>query len=239
MLPPATLRIAHPVPGVTALWLDRPARRNALDGTLTAGLLEVFASPPPGAIVLGSSDPRCFCGGADLSMGEDERAGVSDDLYELYERMTGASTPIVAAVQGAAVGGGAQLALASDLRVGAANATFRFAGPGHGLAVGSWGLPSLVGRGRAMDLCLTMRTVGAQEALHMGLLDRIEEDPRAAAVDLAQSLTALDAQAVGRVKENVREASALSEGLRRERSGNRDAWSGSIEGLTREDGRRS
>ena len=67
---------------------------------------------------------------------------------------------IIASIHGAAVGAGAQLAVASDLRIGSPPARFRFAGPGHGLAVGAWGLPSLVGRGRAAEICLSMRWVG-------------------------------------------------------------------------------
>ena len=88
---------------------------------------------------------------ADLSLADDERAQVSDLLYRLYQRMLLSPAPVIAAVDGPAVGGGAQLALASDLRVGGAGARLRFVGPGHGLAVGSWGLPSLVGRGRGCE----------------------------------------------------------------------------------------
>src|SRR3954467_6370006 len=88
-----------------------------------------------------------------------ERAAVSALLYALYGRMTSSDAIIVAALGGAAVGGGAQLAIAADLRVASPGAHVRIAGPGHGLAVAAWGLPSLVGRGRAVDLCLTMRHV--------------------------------------------------------------------------------
>ena len=111
----------------------------------------------------------------------------------------------------------------------------RVAGPGHGLAVAAWGLPSLVGRGRAMDLCLTMRAVGAEEALAIGLIDRIEEDPDASAVELASELARLDPAAVGRVKSVVTGASGYLHALREERSGNRTTWSGSVAAL--KDGR--
>ena len=93
--------------------------------------------------------------------------------------MTGRAAIVVAALDGAAVGGGAQLAIAADLRVAAPAAFLQLAGPGHGLAVGAWGLPSLVGRGRALDLCLSMRPVEREEALAIGLVDRVADDAAA------------------------------------------------------------
>jgi enoyl-CoA hydratase/carnithine racemase len=135
--------------------------------------------------------------------------------------------PIVASIAGHAVGGGAQLAIASDLRVAGPSARLRFVGPGHGLAVGAWGLASLVGRGRAMDLCLTMRSVTADEAISIGLVDRLEDDPDTAALELAIRIASLEGFAVARVKRLMDDA-ALVEALRREREENRAAWSGEI-----------
>jgi enoyl-CoA hydratase len=226
----------RPSEGVVALWLDRPASRNALDRDLTDALTSAFAQPAR-AFVLGSSDERWFCAGADLKMDDEVRAGVSDDLYELYRTMIMAPAPIIAAVAGPAVGGGAQLALAADIRVGGKAAMLRLAGPGHGLAVGAWALPSIVGRGRAMDLCLTMRAVGADEALRIGLLDRVEPDPRAAALELAAGIASLVPEAARRVKAVVRTGTDLVVALEAERDGNR-SWSGSVRGLTREATRR-
>jgi enoyl-CoA hydratase/carnithine racemase len=78
-----------------------------------------------------------------------------------------------------------------------------------------------------------MRAVGAQEALAMGLVDRVEEDPGGAAVELASELAGLDSGAVGRVKRVVMRASGHLDALREERSGNRAAWSGSVAALSR------
>ncbi len=217
--------------GVVALWLDRPDKRNALDRRLVKALADAFGDRDARAFVLGSAHPGIFCAGADLSLADGERAQVSDLLYRLYQRMLLSPAPVIAAVDGPAVGGGAQLALASDLRVGGAGARLRFVGPGHGLAVGSWGLPSLVGRGRALDLCLAMRDVPAEEALAIGLLDRVEADPGAAALALAAELSKLDAGAVARAKSVVRTASGVLAALDEERRGNRDSWSGSVVGL--------
>src|ERR687885_724651 len=128
------------------------------------------------------------------------RAAMSDRLYELYGRITSAAVPFVAAIDGPAVGGGAQLAVACDLRVVGPSARLRFVGAGHGLAVGAWALPSLVGRGRAMDLCLSTRWVDAEEAVRIGLAERAAEDPEAEALALAAGFAGLDAGAVANVK---------------------------------------
>jgi len=222
------VRRDRPAAGVLRLRFDRPERRNALDRHVLEALLDAFAAPAEPVVLLGSTTPAAFCAGADLRLADDERAAVSDLLYELYGRMTACDAIVVAALDGPAVGGGAQLAIAADLRVASPGARIQVAGPGHGLAVAAWALPSLVGRGRAMDLCLTMRPVGAEEALRIGLVDRLADDAAAAGLALATELAELDAAAAARVK-RVAWASALALGaLEDERAGNRAAWSGSM-----------
>jgi enoyl-CoA hydratase/carnithine racemase len=217
---------------VVSLWLDRPRSRNALDGPLVAALRAAFEDAGARAFVLGSTDRRCFCAGADLTLDDGDRGAVSESLYDLYRVMILAPAPIVAAIDGPAVGGGAQLAVAADLRVGGPQASFRFPGPGHGLAVGAWALPSLVGRGRAVDLCLTMRRVAAEEALAIGLLDRLVDDPAAVALEEAAAFARLDAAAAARVKAITGQASGLLDALESERAGNA-TWSGAVEALRR------
>jgi enoyl-CoA hydratase/carnithine racemase len=225
-----------PVKDVVRLRLNRPDRLNAVNLPLVSALLEAFDGLEAGAVVLCSSNLRAFCAGADLDLEDGERANVSDLLYELYEKMVTLSVPIVVALDGHAVGAGFQLAIAGDLRVAGRETMMRVSGPGHGLAVASWGLPSLVGRGRAMDLCLTMRPVGAEEALAVGLVDRVEENPEEVAVRLASEFAGLDRGAARRVKRIVNGASGLLDALREERSGNRAAWTGSVSGLSRGEG---
>ena len=176
-------------------------------------------------IVLGSSGSGRFCGGADTSLDDAERAWVSDALYALYARILELPRPVVAALDGPAIGGGLQLAIACDLRVAAPGAWLAARGPGHGLAVAAWGLPGLVGRSRALDLCLTGRRVEAQEALAIGLVDRIDDDPAEAALALAAELAELDEPAVARVKRIV--AGDLAAALAEEAEGNR-GWSGAL-----------
>jgi enoyl-CoA hydratase/carnithine racemase len=222
----------RPAREVLRLRLNRPDRLNAVNMPLVSALITAFDRVDARAVVLGSSTPQAFCSGADLELEDADRAEVSDLLYELYEKMVRLSVPIVVALNGHAVGAGMQLAVAGDLRVAGPQTKMRVAGPGHGLAVAAWGLPFLVGRGRALDLCLTMRAVVAQEAIAMGLVDRIEEDPGRAAIDLASELAQLDPAAVERVKRVVTEASGCLAALREESSGNRAAWSGSVEALS-------
>lgn len=221
----------RPAEDVLRLRLNRPDRLNAINTPLVEALNMAFDGLDARAVVLDSSTPRAFCAGADLDLEDAERARVSDLLYELYEKMVRLPIPIVVAINGDAVGGGAQLAIAGDLRVAGPLAKLRVAGPGHGLAVAAWALPSLVGRGRALDLCLTMREVGAEEALAMGLVERIEESPSETAIDLASSFARLDPAAAGRVKRVVTAASGYLDALREERAGNRESWSGSVAAL--------
>ncbi len=228
----------RPSKDVLRLRLNRPEQLNAINLSLVNALISAFDSVDARAVVLGSSTSQAFCSGADLDLEDAERARVSDLLYELYEKMVKLPVPIVVAINGHAVGAGVQLAIAGDLRVAGPQTKMRVAGPGHGLAVAAWGLPSLIGRGRAMDLCLTMRPIDAQEALAMGLVDRIEQDPAGAAIDLASAFARLDPDAVNRVKRVVTEASGIFDALREERSGNSATWSGSVTALSLGDGER-
>jgi enoyl-CoA hydratase len=227
------VRLESPEDGVLALWLDRPEKRNALDDRMVSELQQALRAGGVRALVLGSSDSRCFCAGADLGLEDEERASLSDRLYGLYERMVRLPAPIVVALEGAAVGGGAQLAIAADLRVAAPSASLRFVGPGHGLAVGAWALTGLVGRGRAVDLCLSMRPVDAREAFEAGLVDRIDADPKRAAVEIAASIAQLDPGATRRVKSIVHRASSTLVALAEERRGNRTSWSGAVTAVHR------
>jgi enoyl-CoA hydratase len=217
--------VERPSEGLLCLWLDRPEKRNAIDARMVSELAQALRSGPARAVVLGSSDPRCFCAGADLSLSDRDRASVSDGLYELYERMVRLPAPIIAAIEGPAVGGGAQLAVAADLRIASPTASLRFVGPEHGLAIGAWALPGLIGRGRAVDLSLTMRPIEAHEALEAGLVTRLDDEPRRAALEMAAGLAELDEGAVRRVKAVAHTATGTLGALADERRGNRTAWS--------------
>jgi enoyl-CoA hydratase/carnithine racemase len=205
--------------------LNRPQHHNALDAEVVARLTAAFDEPGARAIILTSRHPHMFCAGADLSISDEERVVVSENLYELYETMIRLPIPIIAAIGGHAVGGGAQLAIACDLRVASPKASFRFLGVGHGLAVGAWALPRLVGAGRAFELCATMRQVAAEEAARVGLVNLVTDDPLASAMQLAAQLIEYDAGALARIKAVLAIDDVLA-ALAHERVENRATWDG-------------
>ena len=219
------LLVDHPHPGIARLLLNRPERHNALDRALVDALHEAVEAEQSRVIVLSSSGGGRFCGGADTSLDDADRAAVSDGLYRLYARILELPRPVLAALDGPAIGGGLQLAITCDLRIAAPGAWLQARGPGHGLAVAAWGLPTLVGRSRALDLCLTGRRVEAGEALAIGLVDRVEDDPGVAAVALAAELAELDEPAVARVKAIVARSGDPAAALAEEAAGNR-GWTG-------------
>src|SRR5260370_34641559 len=105
--------------------------------------------------------------------------------------MTPRPGPVMAAVGGPAVAGGAQLATAADLRIAGPAARFRWIGPpGRDLAVGAWVLPDLGGRGRASELAMTGRWLDAAEALALGLVHPVEAEPPRGAAGPAGALAA-------------------------------------------------
>lgn len=203
--------------------LDRPNRRNALDLGMVQALHEAFAAEPAAPIVLDSTDPGVFCAGADLTVSDAERADISDLLYQCYEVMITRPGPVIAVISGPAVGGGAQLAGAADLRVAGPDGSFRWTGPpGRDLAVGAWLLPSLVGRGLALELTMTGRWVDAAEAARIGLVNRVDADPGQAAAMLAKQVLDRGPGVPGVVK-RVAAAGGLLDGLRAERAANQAA----------------
>lgn len=208
------------------LKLNRPELRNAMDEATVIALLEALLSDPSLPVVLGSTDPSVFSAGADLRVSDAERTRLSDLLYECYSVMITRPGPVIAVVSGAAVGGGAQLASAADLRISGSGARFRWVGPGHGLAVGSWVLPSLIGRSAAMDLLLTSRWLDAEEAHRLGFT-ALADDPWAAADSAVTHIAGLVSSAVARIKA-VTAMNGLLDLLNAERTGNKTDWSGAV-----------
>jgi enoyl-CoA hydratase len=173
--------------------IDRPERRNAVDAKTAKALAEAFRrfeaeAAADVAILTGAGGH--FCAGADLksfAAGEEERVSEAGDGPMGPTRMR-LSKPVIAAIEGHAVAGGLELALWCDLRVVAEDAVLgvfcrRFGVPLVDL--GTVRLPRLIGHSRAMDLILTGRAVDAQEALAIGLANRVVPKGRALAEALA------------------------------------------------------
>jgi enoyl-CoA hydratase len=175
--------------------INRPAVRNAIDGPTAAELVRVFrefdGDEALSIAVLTGAD-GFFCAGADLtSLTEGERAlhvAEEGDAPLGVSRML-LSKPVIAAVEGYAVAGGLELALWCDLRVAAEDAIFGVYCRRWGIPLidgGTVRLPRLIGHSHALDMILTGRGVSGQEALSMGLANRIV--PRGSTLDAALAL---------------------------------------------------
>jgi len=212
------------VSGIAAR-LDAPRHRNALSLATVEHLQRVLADDPVSTVLLGSTTPGIFSAGADLRADDQTRARLSDQLYACYELMVSRPGLVIAVVDGPAVGGGAQLTAAADLRIASTAACWRWVGPRHGLAVGAWILPELVGRSLALNLTLTGRWLPAQEAVRAGFISGLAEDPWEAALDTAQALAEADPSALTAVKRLATRPGLLRQ-LMEERRRNRDTWTG-------------
>jgi enoyl-CoA hydratase len=178
--------------------IDRPAVRNAVDGPTAAALADAFRrfdADPALSVAILSGAGGTFCAGADLkaiSAGTGNRVGASGDGPMGPTRMW-LTKPVIAAIEGYAVAGGLELALWCDLRVAARDAVFGVYCRRWGVPLvdgGTLRLPRLVGMSHALDLILTGRGVSGDEALRIGLANRIVEPGAAltAARELAEQL---------------------------------------------------
>lgn len=191
------------------------------------GRLRDIVDQARGVVVLASAVPGIFCSGADTKVDDAVRRQISSALYSLYAEIRASDAVFLAALDGPAVGGGAQLAVCSDLRFMSLRSYMRFAGPAHGLAVAAWSLPSLVGRGLAVELCLTMREIYADEAVACGLANAVSETPVETALETAGQIATLDLKAAARVKRIAWEAAGADAAFTSERDGNA-GWGGSV-----------
>jgi 2-(1,2-epoxy-1,2-dihydrophenyl)acetyl-CoA isomerase len=193
---------------VATVEFDRPPH-NHFDVELIAALADAYAAldedPACRAIVLCSSG-RHFCAGANFAAADD--AG-GDALYVEAVRLFAAATPVVAAVQGAAIGGGLGLALSADFRVASPSSRFaaNFARLGihHGFGL-TVTLPAAVGAQAALELLYTGRRVAGEEAYSLGLCDRLaaDEELRSAAHALAGEIAASAPLAVRSIRRTMR-----------------------------------
>ncbi len=185
---------------VRIVHLDRPAVRNAVDEATASALdaaFMAFDADPEVSVAVLTGEGGHFCAGADLKATAQGQGNAvlepSNPRGPMGPTRRSLTKPVIAAIEGYAVAGGLELALWCDLRVAARSARF-------GVFCRRWGvplidggtirLPRLIGQSRAMDLILTGREVDAEEALHLGLINRVVNDGTAlaAAVDLAHQL---------------------------------------------------
>lgn len=215
--------------------IDRPPA-NYFDPALIAAIAdaaaELQARRDCRAIVL-SSAGKHFCAGADFGSAslQDDRERAAALLYEEGARLFEVELPLVAAVQGAAVGGGLGLACAADFRVASTGtrfqANFSALGFHHGFGL-SVTLPRIVGGQKALDLLLTGRRITGREAFELGLADRLVETgaERDGAMELARSLAAAAPLAVRSIKQTQRGrlADEVRQALKRELTEQTRLW---------------
>ncbi|WP_152363179.1 enoyl-CoA hydratase/isomerase family protein [Microlunatus speluncae] len=200
------------------LILNRPEALNAISTAfaeaITAACATLAEDRSVDVVVITSGSAKAFSVGADLK----ERAGFSDDQLEAQRPVMRAAfaavrelpMPTIAAVEGYALGGGCELALAADLIVAGADATFGLPETSVGLVPGGGGtqaLPRRVGRARAAELIFTGRRIDAEEAGRIGLADRVvpASSARQQAIDLAVIIGANAPAAVRQAKRALRD----------------------------------
>jgi enoyl-CoA hydratase/carnithine racemase len=215
---------------VATLTMNRPATRNALDLELVRALASAFAAVSADAdvraVVLAGTGGS-FCAGADLEQGMSgglgtDLAGYLEQLHGLVRAIVGSPKPFVAAVDGAAVGFGCDLALACDLRVLAERGYLQEKFVQIGLMPdggGTFWLPRLVGIGRAMELLMLGEKIDAARALELGLANRVfaSEALASGAAELAARLAAGPPLALAAIKRCIRDPSAVDAALAREK----------------------
>jgi enoyl-CoA hydratase len=215
---------------VGIITFNRPKALNALCDSLVAelgsALDEMEADPEIGAVVLTGSD-KAFAAGADIKEMKDKTfvdAYRSDFITHGWERIAQCRKPVIAAVAGYALGGGCEMAMMCDIILAADNAKFGQPEITIGVLPGAGGtqrLTRLIGKSKAMEMCLTGRTMDAVEAERSGLVARVVPASQLMdeAVKLASRIASMSAPIVLMVKECVNRAyeTTLAEGIRFER----------------------
>jgi len=172
--------------GVVTLTLNRPEVMNSFNFPLLHAMRQQLESyrfkPDIRVIIITAAGEKAFCAGADLK----ERATLSPDqvkefiftIRNLFTSIEQLNKAVIAAVNGIALGGGTELALACDIRIASTNASMGLTETRLAIIPGAGGtqrLPRLVGRGKAKELIFTGQRIGAEEALRIGLVNRICE----------------------------------------------------------------
>ncbi len=170
--------------GIARVTINRPDKLNALNGAVIAELGEATAhiegDPGVRAVILTGAGPKAFAAGADIGeiAGQGAIEGKARSLagQAVFRRLERCGKPVIAAVNGFALGGGCELAMACHLRVASEQAKFGQPEVKLGIAPGYGGtvrLARLVGKGRALELLLTGAMIDAQEAYRIGLVNRV------------------------------------------------------------------
>lgn len=225
----AILLLEYPAEGVALLRINRPAVRNALNLALrreiAAKFRELGARDDLRCIIL-TGNEKAFCAGADLNeyVDADPIEIAERNMHLLWGAVAECPKPVIAAVQGYALGGGCELAMHADIIISGASATFGQPEIRVGLIPGGGAtqrLPRAIGKFLAMRLLLTGEPLSATEALSHGLVSQVVDDDQVLveAIRMASSIAAHSPMAARQIKELVLESmnTPLDAGLRMER----------------------
>jgi len=201
---------------VAQISLDRPHVLNAYNVQMRDGLYQALEAvrddPEVRAVVLRGQGERAFCAGADLTeFGTAPSQAIARQVRwerDVWGLLLGLEKPVVAALHGYVLGSGVEMALCCDVRIASEDAQFGMPEVSLGLvpaAGGTQTLPRAVGRGRALELLLGGARINAQEALSMGLVDRVVKGEKLleAAGSLAQELASRNPEIVAAIKLSV------------------------------------
>jgi enoyl-CoA hydratase/carnithine racemase len=200
---------------VAYVTLNRPTALNALSTALRRDLQQVFVdlqADPDVRLVVMTGAGRAFCAGADIKEWREPGSAVEDREERLrlnfWHTMGRCEHPIIAAINGYALGGGCELAMCCDIRIASDHAQLGLTEVTLGIIPGGGGtqrLPRLIGRGKALELILTGKRIDAHEALRLGLVEQVvPHDQLMAAVDeLAQVIISRAPLAVKYAKEAI------------------------------------
>jgi enoyl-CoA hydratase/carnithine racemase len=183
---------------VAIVTINRPEMRNALDEAAVAKIDAFFSNVPPevGAVVLQTEGPH-FCAGLDLKEHHAKRRSPTEFMrvcqgwHRAFDKMQHGGIPIVAAMQGAVVGGGLELAAAAHVRVADRTAYFALPEGQRGIFTGGGAtvrVARIITPGRMIELMLTGRVIDVEEGQRLGLAHYIADDARATALDLARKI---------------------------------------------------
>jgi enoyl-CoA hydratase/carnithine racemase len=204
------------------LTLNRPEKRNALNGALMAELAHALPALDTDesvrVIIITGAGDRAFCAGADLTEVVDRISSAAgrEVTQDLSERaLTTISKPVIAAINGCAYGFGAQLAVTADIRIASTNAKIRFIAASYGAVVSGSDLPRIVGNAMAKELLFTTRVVEAEEAGRIGLVNRVvlPEQLMPTAIEMAEQIAANSSAAVQWAKRVVDASTTIAEGI--------------------------
>src|SRR3954451_25448450 len=199
--------------GIALIRLERPQARNAIDTEMLTELLEHLAvargDEAVRVLVLSSTDHMAFSAGAAVreALDDDARVCRMQLFADLYDELTAFAKPTVAACHGACVGGGAEVAVACDLRIGGSNLRLRFPGGALGVPVGPARLVTLCGLSVAKYLLLTSKEIPVEDAHRSRLVHKVVPAPKTedAALQRAARVAAPPPESVARIKRMLRE----------------------------------